>query len=97
MLDYLITPEELQSLKFYRKRRSIPNKEHPGDTKKDSKYTAPSRRDDELKASIRLSGRVFVVGSIVLTIVDRLRLRLHRLSKPRFWYEYLTSNCSCSY
>ncbi|EGX46576.1 hypothetical protein AOL_s00097g646 [Orbilia oligospora ATCC 24927] len=85
MLDYLITPEELQSLKFYRKRRSIPNKEHPGDTKKDSKYTAPSRRDDELKASIRLSGRVFVVGSIVLTIVDRLRLRLHRLSKPRFW------------
>ncbi|RVD87591.1 uncharacterized protein DFL_001816 [Arthrobotrys flagrans] len=85
LLDYLITPEELQSLGLYRKGRSIPNKECSTDTKKGPRQSAASRRDNEFKASIRLSGRIFLVGSIALTIVDRLRLRLHRSNRPRIW------------
>ncbi|KAK6505901.1 hypothetical protein TWF506_010835 [Arthrobotrys conoides] len=84
LLDYLITPEELQIFKFYYKRRSIPDQEYPAD-KKDPRHIVGVRRDNELKASIRLSGRVFLAGSVVLTIVDRLRLRLHRLGAPPFW------------
>ncbi|KAK6497332.1 hypothetical protein TWF481_011746 [Arthrobotrys musiformis] len=83
LLDYLITPEEQHFLKIYRKGCST--KEYSADTEKDfSRSTAP-RRDNEFKSSIRLSGRVFLVGSIALTIVERLRLRAHRSSKPRLW------------
>ncbi|KAK6332219.1 hypothetical protein TWF718_002743 [Orbilia javanica] len=87
LVDYLISPEELQALEVFSKRHSIRNrhKESSTGTKKDPGCTVAARRDNELKASIRLSGRIFLTGSIALTTIDRLRLRLHRSNKPRIW------------
>ncbi|KAK6525074.1 hypothetical protein TWF281_011953 [Arthrobotrys megalospora] len=86
LLDYLIAPEELHSLKLYRDNYLIPNQGCSPSIKKESdNSTALRGRDSGLKASIRLGGRVFLVGSIAFTIIDRLRLRFHRSSKPRLW------------
>ncbi|KAK6353225.1 hypothetical protein TWF696_005206 [Orbilia brochopaga] len=88
LLLLLLSPEEAQHIKNVisgsqeRRRRLHPNDSDKKEDQLQRLPPPPSGNDNELKASIRLSSRVFVAGSALLAAIDSIRSALRRPSKP---------------